>query len=396
MIMSAEKSYSAHRHSPVKVISIFLFLALAFFPIINDLTGLFAEKAPKGTRLPKASVPLNYQTFLHRKWQEQMQGLAKKRSGLWLYGVQLGNELYLRLFHQTSAFPSDFPYNLTKDGALFKMEHLNGFNRDQNFDPNHLTEQVKNLKSFQDLMTRKGKTTLFVITPNLLSLYPELNPDEFTRPDRLTRRDYYEDLLSALDSYQVNYVDTQSLLLSTKDNFPFRLFTTSASHWNDVASCNALSAVNDKLWQIGKGFRKFSCEKWNVKRIPEEKDQDLAITLNLFNISRFISKTPYVEIKYTSEPVDKKPTVLAVGTSYLSAFMEHMHKWDLAEKTTMYFYFRRQKVNGWRSFVTLDKNKINWGDILNSDIILLNVGMSDLGNIGYGFVEDAIKHGNLQ
>jgi hypothetical protein len=112
---------------------------------------------------------------------------------------------------------------------------------------------------------------------------------------------------------------------------------------------------------------------------------------NLWNVERFLDPTPYVDISFEDPEVGEKPRVLLVGTSYLFAIHDHLVTWGLVDESVFYFYYRSVRRSGSRAMSPLRKNGLNWTEVLDRDIFIINVGMNSPGAIGYGFLDDALK-----
>jgi hypothetical protein len=195
----------------------------------------------------------------------------------------------------------------------------------------------------------------------------------------------------AFDQKGIAYVDTVDILKEARGKVPFRFFAPSASHWNDVASCLGLNAINRKLKEMGgSSFRAFSCDNYTVEPEPRSKDRDLLQIANVLFPKRFHQPTPYVSISYQEPEPATQPATLLVGTSYLFALSEHLHDWNLAKAHKLYFYFRQWRFGGEQSFHPLPRKSVNWDEVLSNDIIIVNVGIGNPVTIGYGFIEAAL------
>jgi hypothetical protein len=367
-----------------------LFLLL---PVVNKITRLLPETIPRGERVAKSIATPTLDSFASGAWQRAFQDHVRKASPLRFPLLQLGDVLYLSIFGQPRSFTSGFPIALGNEDYLFRTIYLPEFNRTQEFDLAAIAKRLEQLKLLQDNLAKRGTRLLFLITPNLTSLYPELVPAKFHVPGRENRPQLYPEVKKLVEELQIKTIDTHALLLERQGDYPFRFFARSASHWNDVGSCISLAAANEMLWRMGGGFRRFDCSNWSYREEPAAKDRDLSTELNLAYPERFYDPTPYVSVSYTDPLPEKLPRVLAIGTSYLAAFMEHILRWDLSEDTLMYFYYRKQKVRGWKAFGPLRKEQIDWAQILSTDIIFINAKVGEFDNVGYGFIEDALSAG---
>jgi hypothetical protein len=365
-----------------------LFLA---FPILNDLRPIVTERAPAGMPMANPAPPLSRQAFLKRTWQKTLETRAKRSSGLWHPLTLLANEIYSRGFGQISAFNVG-SVRVGHDNQLFQTAHLSALNHKRPKNIKKLEQRVADIKELQDRLKARGTSLIIVVTPNMAHLYPELIPAGYLDPSRAKRVHPYELVEKAFNDKGVIYVDTVDVLKEAQNKVPFRFFAPSASHWNDVASCLGLRAINAKLKEMGeRSFRAFSCDNYTVEPEPRSKDRDLLKIANVLFPERFHKPTPYVSITYQEPETADQPSTLLVGTSYLFALSEHLYEWNLAKAHKLYFYFRQWRYGGEEAFHSLSKKSLNWDEILSNDIIIVNVGIGNPVTIGYGFIEAALE-----
>ncbi len=136
------------------------------------------------------------------------------------------------------------------------------------------------------------------------------------------------------------------------------------------------------------------CDAYVMKEVPMPKDLDLLDLANVWFPESYYEPTPYIlpQQPLSHLPDEKKPVVQLVGTSYLMAFYKHLKDWELTRGIVQYFYFRMFRTEENRKFNTLHKKNLKWKDILDRDIIIVNIGMSNLSGLGNGFVEESVKH----
>jgi hypothetical protein len=372
--------------------SVFLVCMAAFlaFPLVNDLCSFVPEKAPAGIAMAPAAPKLSQKSFATRSWQRALERRAKQYSGLWAPLTHCANEVYSRAFGQISAFTGGSVLQ-GRDRYLFQTAHLSALNHRRPKNMNILAARIAKIKRLQDLLQERGKTLIIVVTPNLATLYPDLIPENYLDPSRFKRQHPYIAVQRALEEHKIAYVDTVELLRAAGARYPFRFFARTASHWNDVASCLALQAINSKLKELGgRSFRTFSCERYTLEAEPRAKDLDLVQIANLLFPERLYGPTPYVEVSYHEAELESQPGTLLVGTSYLFAISEHLYTWNLAKSHKLFFYFRQWREGGKRSFRTLSRQQIQWDDVFKNDIFIVNVGIGNPATIGYGFIEAAL------
>ncbi len=340
--------------------------------------------------MAKPAPPLTKASFLSRSFQRAVEPRAKRSSGLWYPLTLLANEIYSRVFGQISAFNVG-SVRMGNENYLFQTAHLASLNHRPPRNIKKLPQRASDIKELQDRLRARGTTLLIVVTPNMATLYPELIPTGYIDPSREKRAHPYDAVDRAFLEKGIAYVDTVKVLQSAMSQYPFKLFAPTASHWNDVASCLALAAINTKLKELrGASFRAFSCDNYAVEPEPRSKDRDLLEIANVLFPKRLHAPTPYVTINYLEPAPTEEPSTLLVGTSYLFALSEHLHDWNLAKAHKLFFYFRQWRMGGESSFHSLSRKNIDWDQIFSNQIIIVNVGIGNPVTIGYGFIEAAL------
>ena len=374
----------------VKVAFLSLVGLFLTFPILNDLRPMIVERAPSGMPMARPAPPFSRQAFLKRSWQKVIETRAKRSSGLWYPLTLLANEIYSRGFGQISAFNVG-SVRVGNENYLFQTAHLSALNHKRPKNIGKLEQRVADIKELQARLKARGTSLLIAVTPNMAHLYPELIPAGYLDPSRAKRPHPYDIVEQAMNEKGIVYVDTVDVLKEAQSTVPFRFFAPSGSHWNDVASCLGLQAINLKLKEMGgRSFRAFSCDNYTIEPEPRSKDRDLLQIANVLFPERFHEPTPYVSITYQEPEQTTQPKTLLVGTSYLFALSEHLYDWNLAKVHKLYFYFRQWRSGGEASFHSLSRKAVNWDEVFSNDIIIVNVGIGNPVTIGYGFIEAAL------
>ncbi len=374
----------------LKLSIVTLILLFFSFPIIQDLRPMYKEATPHGVPPAKQYHSITIKSFLNGKWQKRVTERAKLNSGLWRPLLSVGSQLMLSLFSQVGIYQNGSVF-LGKEKYLIQDAHLGEFNHRKVYS-SKLEQQLIKFKKIQDYQSKRGKSFILLITPNLIHLYPELLPDPYNDPTKNTRESRYDHFKKQLDQMGIYYVDSAELLINKKDKYPFRFFARTASHWNDVASCLALHEISTKLQNLKlPNLGNFDCNNYTISEGPKSKDTDLLDMVNLFDPTVLHEPTPYVE-RPLRDPNFQNPKVLLVGTSYLIALYKHLKDWQRYENLSYYFYFKQFKTPKSTKFHTLRRASLKWDDILDRDIIIVNIGVSDLSSVGSGFIEEALAH----
>lgn len=373
-----------------------LFLACLYGLLVLPLFQLtfepFPRRALRGLSVPKFPS-FTSASFLDGSFQKRAEDWFLKGHGFWGYLVPVSNELTYRLFNQVSA-----NYGTTvlvgRDRQLFQPMYLRSFNKVDVPPVSKVEKRVKDLKELQDLLAQRGIAFTLLISTNVLLLYPELIPSAYTDPSREGRKNSYDIMVPLLRRYGVNYIDTHQLLSDLKPSYPFRLFQTTGSHWNDVAACRVTGKLVDRLSTLmGKQLLSLSCEPVQMESRPRAPDRDLLDITNFMFPGHTFRPAPYVK---PPEPVESdgiyKPKFLLVGTSFSFSLLSQLKRQHVSDDSRLFFYYRHVRESSGRTTM-LNRRKIDWeGDILSHDAVIIETNAAGGGRAGLGFLPDALKH----
>ena len=373
------------------VVVFFLFLAA---PLIQITLRPFPRaEVPYGLNAPPSRPAFSLKGFGTERYQKKFEGWFSRGNGLWGYLVRVSNQLNYSLFNQVSTH-----YRTTilagKEGHLFQPMYLPSFNRKKMARPKKYIKSVRALGRLQRLLAQRGKTMVSLISTNMPALYPELVPDYFTDPTRLSRKNSYEVVRPLYDQFGVNYVDAHEYLSRLVPTAGIRFFEPTASHWNNLGSCLATGALIGKIeGLLGRKMKKFACAPYVLTYPPRGWDLDLVRIANLLFPERTYKPAPQIEPRTLADGDEFKPRILFVGSSFVFSVLNHFKKHEIAEDFTFYFYYRQVRDSSHRQLRALRRQDIDWErDVFSHDVIVLERNMASIGDMGFSFVKDAIKH----
>jgi hypothetical protein len=370
-----------------------LFVLLFATPLIQLAFRPFPGKSVNGIAAPDSFPKLTVRSLLRESFQKGAEDWFLKKNGLWGLLVRANNQLNYNLFGQVST-----SYTTTilvgKNKHLFQPMYLPVYNRSKKANPAKLEKRAKKVKLLQDLLVARGVALVVLLSTDLISLYPETVPAQYADPTRLTRKNSYEIMRPLLDKYQINYVDGHEFLQQRKATSPIEFFEPTASHWNSVASCMVTNNLIGKMQQLtNKKLVRFACEPYSFCDPPREADLDLVQIANLLDPSAIYRPSPVVEPRPIASGDEYKPKLLFVGTSFVFSIIGHLKRNAVAEQNSYYFYYRKVQDPVTGGFTDLPKDSINWEEtVLANDVIILEINQAGIGNVGFGFLDDAIEN----
>ena len=369
-----------------------ILLSLLFFtPLIQFVFSPFPKTKIFG--LPNIGKPrLKVASVLDGSFQRRAEQWYLKRGGLYGYMVRASNELTYRVFGQISS-----NYGSTvlvgKEHHLYQPMYLNSYNKTAVPAHESLVSRVRAIKKFQDLLTERGIATTLLLSSNFLTLYPELVPAAYRDPSRQTRKNSYEIMRPLFDTYGVDYIDGHELLQSMKSEYPFRLFQTTASHWNDVAACRVTQLLTQRLdGQLKQTLPTIACEPVVVESEPRTPDLDLLEVTNLLFPKRTYLPAPYVELPDSDkELAADQPRMLFVGTSFCFSVLSQLRRHGITTEFKHFLYYQHWRDSKLRSG-QLRSWEVDWeGDVFKNDVIVIEANTANVGVVGFNFLWDALQ-----
>ena len=385
--------------SKLSLFAILVFALIFFFPLSNITFHLIKDRTLNGLALPEHFPTLSFQSFKDESFQKSFEAWAMKRNGIWGWLVAISNQISFSIFDQAS---NSYKVQVLKgeEYQLFQPMYLKSFNRIRTAKVSFLSNKVKVIKKLQDKLEQSGVKLIVLISTNAIAQYPELVPNEFVNPARLQKENSYEIMRPLLDDFHINYVDAHELLQNLKPQYPFRFFSPTGSHWNEVAACLVSDQVLAKFALLSNSqVPRLICNNYELKPTPQGADVDLLQIANLLFDRDFRISTPYLRNYQTIVPPSSqekdtyRPKMLFVGTSFLFSVIDMLEKHNAATEFPLYFYFRQFRNRSEDHLQTLDTKHIDWQkSVLSKDVIVLEANMSNLGLIGFGFEKALLRY----
>jgi alginate O-acetyltransferase complex protein AlgJ len=209
---------------------IFIFLAVLWLPIVDNLTGIDVTRPPGENRLPARWPQLaqgNFSGLQHylagtETYYNDHFGFRKRL-------IRWNQQWRQRLYRDESGFKVvTGQHGWLFTGELQMIEHYLGTAK---FSTAQLQAWQKLLEKRRDWLAARGIKFLFIITPDKQSIYPEELPDwlQAAAPAHCeTKLDQF--LRHMKEHSTVEVLDLRPALLAAKTNAP--LFLQTDTHWN--------------------------------------------------------------------------------------------------------------------------------------------------------------------
>lgn len=370
-------------------------------PLLQWSTGLFTPTSLHGVHIDRKEPQLTISTFVKSTFQPRFDLWFLQNHGLWEPLVRAKNEIDFRYFRQlASQYGTGHSFLAGTDRSIFQSLYLRDFNGHRHAPYHGVLKLARNLKKIQRYMNSRGKAVVVVVSPNKLTLYPELVPDRYQANHSKSER-VIDQFLKAAEQVDLEVFHTTPLMKSVDEQDPYPLFALPAAHWNSVATCAVAREILQRAEeQTGAVYDSIDCSNVEVKPEPVGVDRDLMDAINIWNPELSYRPTPYVEPERVSVPGSSEPDVLFVGTSFIWGLL------DMFEKAPVYthrdFYYYGNTNHFWngdetdpakrRGFHGVNYRALRWEkEVFKKDILIFEANEARLHHIGFKFAPIMVK-----
>jgi hypothetical protein len=234
-----------------------------------------------------------------------------------------------------------------------------------------------------------------LITPSKAAIYPEYIKDKYIIPQHSAKKSNYDKIIPLLQINGVRYIDGHQYFLELKKRSPYPVYPSSGTHWSYYSGCYFTLELISTLENLTKQkMGKFQFDRIHKTNKPSSSDKDLARLANiLFEKSLYGREYFYPE---TSSPgsVENvfRPRMLFVGASYLWTLFDYLEKHQVYSERDFYSYYKQRVTYPAQTSTPIDKKNLDLKkEILTKDIVVIESNEHALSQLGFGFIEDALK-----
>ena len=273
-----------------------------------------------GVTNPEAAH-LSWDALLDGSFQSAYAHLVGSQMPLYASAVRLRNQVQYSLFGESAVpdllvgrGPSLFetPYSVEYCARDLATWHVRS------------DAWAAQIRQMQDIVERRGRAFLYVLTPSKVSQYPEILPKGYTCPaTQADRAGVVPAWLATLRADGVHVADTTAAMAAAHRAYPFKLYPMGGAHWNAVGSALSVQVVMAELRRLvpDGGFLPYGFT-WHMVRRPVGLDIDLSNLMNL--IWHFpTAPVPAIDLQPAPPPAPCPGTkVVIVGGSFSHAILE--------------------------------------------------------------------------
>ncbi len=373
---------------------LFLFVfGIGIFTLAKNIPGIHDIRLA-GVEVKEEFPKISVKSFWAGEFQTRLDKWISAKVGLRGALVRLDNQINFSFFNEISS-KYESKIILGKDRWLYEKGYVASLNHRDEVPQTLLEGKVRSLKKLQALLESNEIHFLFLITPSKATIYPEYIEGKYIIPENSGKESNYEKLVPLLQKYGVQYLDGHQYLLALKKKGPYPVYPASGTHWSLYSSCYFTLELISTLESLTKQkMEKFQVDRIQITNKPISSDKDLASLANiLFEKSLFGKEYYYPE---TSSSVSAenvfRPRMLFVGGSYLVALFYYLEKHQVYSERDYYYYYKQNMKYPAQTFSPIDRKNFDLKkELLGKDIVVVETNEIGLPDLGYGFVEDAIK-----
>ena len=328
-----------------------------------------------------------YQTYLNDLWEKDFPGRK--------FLIRLRNQSMYSLLNKS-------PNNnvvIGKDGYLFEPLYIyKELMVDGPVSEDSMSGLGDRLLQLNNLLEQKNKELYIFITPSKAHYYTSKIPARYTMLDR--RSEFPADNISSfkkvMDERGILYFDSNDYIeetLQSADPWKAPLFYKSGIHWSHswgYGAAGAFLSYMDRYSNFDLPEVTISEEKSGV---PVPPDADLYNSLNLINEP---DEEWYSAAMQISVPGKDRPNVFLRGGSFLGQSLGIWFSSGVFEKGVHLqneFYFLDQSN---KPYFLSARNAYHEMDLPalmgNADILVLEVNVSVIQGMSWGFIEELLAH----
>ncbi len=265
-------------------IMIFLFFCAILIPAVGHFSGAFdinyIEKTEKRPVNAIPDFPDNIAKI--RNYPNQINSYLNDHFGFRSWLISMNTKARLKL----GSSPSD-KVIVGKDGWLFYTggDMVDQYRGIKLYTSRELTRWVEAMEERKAWLAKKGIPFILAVPPNKMTIYPEYLPDWISKVSSLNR---IEQLVSAIDSSQLDFVDLRKSILEAKKRFP--VYHMTDSHWNFHGGFTGYLEIMKAVKKYYPDINLVSPEDVDIS-FYESPGKDLC---NLLNISKYKNE-PYAD-----------------------------------------------------------------------------------------------------
>ncbi|MGP8216314.1 MAG: alginate O-acetyltransferase AlgX-related protein [Bacteroidia bacterium] len=306
--------------------------------------------------------------------------------------IRLTNQIEWSLFKNSP----NYQVLIGKDGFLFYKDYTDAYNGNDFIGADKINVKIKELEYLNDTLGKLNKKLVLIFAPNKSDIYNQLLPRSFQEIKGTTN---YNGYLNRLQESKIAYIDFNNCFKAWENNSLFPLFSPYGSHYSVYGACKTGDSIIRYIENItGKKLPDAIVARTD-KSPPKGYDVDLMDLMNLAFPPHYKATFAYPTISVKEGVTSYKPNVLIIGDSFFSELIQYYHILDFFSKRSSFCLWNHPGSNilydentGIYTIISNQtKNTDLRNEIMKYDIIIIMSSLSNLPNLGWGFIENTYE-----
>ncbi len=371
-----------------------MFGLILLAPAAQMVLRLVPEPELTGFTSRAELFPLNWRNWSTGKFQARFDLWLRENIGFRAVGIRTDSQINFSLFNESAIKTADVPV-IGRDGFLYARAYIDAYNRRKGSPLRSAANFAADIRRLQDILLKRGKAFVMVISPSKAEIYPENIPSRFLSPSTRMRESDYQLLLPALQKEGVRFVDGHAIFLERKCREKWLLFPPGGIHWQEYGAWHVLDRVLTELeTQLNRSLVRPTCDTiLSDITAPEKGEADIAAVLNVWKPPQWPQILPRPRFSQSTEKNAFRPDFLLVGDSFVFGLINLINSQRICRNMDMYYYFSTLYQYPSGIVKKLNKSKIDWeDDVFSKDAVVLEINEILLDSKSWGFVKNALEY----
>jgi hypothetical protein len=367
-------------------------MTLLALPAMQSHFAFTKERSLLGYTAEAAPLEASLEQWIGGRFQTAAENAFNEQIGFRGHLIRAENQLNFSLFGDISS-RTQTKIVLGKDHYLYEKAYIDAYNGVDAIAPEILEEKITSLKELQEKAEKKGVAFILLIAPSKASVYPEFIPERYLLKKESRKTTNYEQLIPLLDAYGINYFDANAFLIEQKKERPYDVFSRGGTHWNYYTACFVSKEFVEMLERIAEiNLVNVSCDSVVVDTKATGTDRDLTDLTNLIDDSAIDGEIAHPIFHVSAKEGEQAPDILFVGDSFMHTILAIMEHGPMYKSRDLYYYYNTAFKKPENTAVPINRDAIDWErDIFSKDIIVIEVSQTGIPELGFGFIEDAVR-----
>lgn len=367
-----------------KVVLLVAFCSILFIPILQMQKTIF-ELEPLDGAITKADNPIwSTESWFEQSYQNKFESFVNDSIGFRSTFVRFYNQIQFSLFSKANA-----RYVVVgRDNYLFETKYIEAYYGDNFLGCDSIKASTKQIKKLQDTLSKMGKTFVVCIAPGKGHFYPDKIPSRFG--EKTPQKTNYSEYLSQFTTNGINHLDFNAWLLSIRDTTTCVLYPRYGIHWSYFGMLLVADSITNYIEQDrGVKLPHYHLHEFTPTNEFRFSDNDIGDGLNLL-YELPTNEMCYPHYTYLKDSSSVQPKTIVIADSfYWSMFNASMSR-DILGLGSFWYYNKQLYPESYDSPLYVDDIDVK-EKILESDVIMIMATETNLDNLGWGFVDDALK-----